>query len=55
MLLRLFAILLLLPRLGFRAAVHAEWLAWMGALLINGIAYGIVAGRYMVLDRVRRR
>lgn len=55
MLLRLCSILLLLPRLGFRAAAHAEWLAWLGALLINGIAYGIVAGRYTRLDSERKR
>ncbi len=35
MVLRILAIILLLPNIGFRAAAYAECIAWIGALLLN--------------------
>ncbi|MBR2923403.1 MAG: MATE family efflux transporter [Clostridia bacterium] len=55
MLLRLFSVLLLLPGLGFRAVAHAEWLAWLGALIINWVAYVVLMHRHIGLDRECKR
>lgn len=43
--LRLAVVLLWLPGMGFQAAAHAEWIAWLGALLFNGAAYRLLMGR----------
>ena len=42
MVLRIPAIILLLPRLGFRAIAWAEIAAWVGSLAINAATYIIV-------------
>ncbi len=34
-----------MPGMGFQAAAHAEWIAWLGALLFNGAAYRLLMGR----------
>lgn len=39
MLIRIPAIIFLLPRIGFKATAYAEILAWIGALALNYIAY----------------
>lgn len=45
MVLRIPAILFLLPRIGFVATAYAEWIAWIGALLLNGMGFRIVCYR----------
>lgn len=37
MVLRIPAIIILLPVIGFQAAAYAEWIAWSGALLFNAV------------------
>jgi Na+-driven multidrug efflux pump len=39
MVLRIPAIILLLPKIGFIATAYAEWIAWIGALLLNVIGF----------------
>ena len=39
MVMRISAIVILLPKIGFRATAVAEAAAWSGALLLNFIAY----------------
>ena len=39
MVVRILVIILLLPRIGFRATAYAEVLAWLGAVLVNLGAY----------------
>lgn len=41
MVLRIPAIILLLPIIGFKATAYAEWTAWIGALLLNIIGFKI--------------
>ncbi len=46
MILRIPAIILLLPHMGFRATAYAEIIAWVGALALNAIAYIIYYNNY---------
>ncbi len=46
MILRIPAIILLLPHMGFRATAYAEIIAWVGALALNAIAYIIYYYNY---------
>lgn len=39
MVLRIPAIILLLPNIGFKATAYAEWVAWIGALLLNIVGF----------------
>ena len=39
MVLRIPAIILLLPSIGFEATAFAEWIAWIGALLLNVVGF----------------
>lgn len=39
MVLRIPAIILLLPSIGFKATAYAEWVAWIGALLLNVVGF----------------
>ena len=42
MVMRIFVIVMFLPKIGFNAAAYAEVSAWVGALLVNFVAYQIV-------------
>ena len=45
MVLRILIIVLFLSRIGFQAAAYAEIAAWMGALILNLVAYKVLMQR----------
>lgn len=55
MMLRIPAITILLPRIGFRGTAYAEGIAWVGALALNAGAYGKIALTKAVLHYARQQ
>lgn len=55
MMLRIPAITILLPRIGFRGTAYAEGIAWVGALALNAGAYGKIVLTKAVLHYARQQ